>query len=86
MKRKIENKIKFFFFFISAIYYTECSGRLWQLLCNYIHSDWSNMKEKEKKKKQEKGEYEDKKRLNDPLSKSIKTEMQTLSDFYLRTG
>jgi len=44
------------------------------------------MKEKEKKKKQEKGEYEDKKRLNDPLFKSIKTETQTLSDFYLRTG
>jgi len=42
-------------------------------------------KKKEKERKQEKREYKDEKRLDDPLSKSMKTEMQTLSDFYLRT-
>ena len=43
-------------------------------------------RKKEKERKQEKREYEDEKRLDNPLSKSMKMETQTLSDFYLRTG
>ena len=39
-----------------------------------------------RKRKKEKREYENEKRLDNPLSKLIKMEMQTLSDFYLRTG
>jgi len=43
-------------------------------------------RKREKERKQEKEECEDEKKLDDSLSKSMKTEIQALSDFYVRTG
>ena len=44
-----------FFFFKSTIYYMAHSGRLWQLLCNYIQEKQTNRRTKtEKEKKKEK--------------------------------
>jgi len=39
-----------------------------------------------RKIEKEKREYKNEKRLDNPLSKSIKMEMEMLSNFYLRTG